>query len=149
VHFDLNVTPYEMALNGILQGLSIGMVFVPLSAMAFSDLELKYRPGALGVFHPLRNVGLSLFISIGVAAVIRPASVHTARVFKLDKATNSPPSSWRLILAAYFLCNEVCPELPWLKITQMHCRKLSNSLLNEAEILFYVSEIQRKNLTSF
>ena len=29
MHFDLNVTPLELALNGIMQGLCIGMIFVP------------------------------------------------------------------------------------------------------------------------
>ena len=80
MHFDLNVTPIEMALNGILQGLSIGMVFVPLSVMAFSNLDPRYRSEALGVFHLLRNVGSSLFISICVAEVIRSTSVNYARL---------------------------------------------------------------------
>ena len=78
--FDLNVTPLEIALNGILQGLCIGMIFVPLNVMAFSDLDPKHRPETLGVFHLLRNVGSSLFISIAVAEIIRSTGVNYARL---------------------------------------------------------------------
>lgn len=78
--FDLNVTPLEIALNGILQGLCIGMVFVPLSVMAFSDLDPKHRPETLGVFHLLRNIGSSLFISITVTEVVRSTGVNYARL---------------------------------------------------------------------
>jgi DHA2 family multidrug resistance protein len=80
MHFDLNVTPLELALNGILQGLSIGLVFVPLNIMAFSDLDPKYRPEAIGVFHLVRNVSSSLFISICVAEIIRSTGVNYARL---------------------------------------------------------------------
>ncbi len=80
MQFNLDVTPLEMALNGILQGLCIGMVFVPLSVLAFSDLDPDVRPEVLGVFHLLRNVGSSLFISICVAEVIRSTGVNYARM---------------------------------------------------------------------
>lgn len=80
MHFDLNVTPLEMALNGIVQGMCIGLVFVPLNIMAFSDLDPKYRPEAIGVFHLLRNVSSSMFISICVAEIIRSTGVNYARL---------------------------------------------------------------------
>ena len=88
MQFDLNVTPLEMALNGILQGLCIGMVFVPLNVMAFSDLDPKYRPETLGVFHLLRNVGSSLFISIAVAEIIRSTGVNYARLVEFINPFN-------------------------------------------------------------
>ena len=88
MHFDLNVTMLEMALNGILQGLCIGLVFVPLSVMAFSDLDPKYRPETLGVFHLLRNVGSSLFISISVAEVVRSTGMNYARLVEFINPFN-------------------------------------------------------------
>jgi MFS transporter, DHA2 family, multidrug resistance protein len=88
MHFDLNVTAYELGLNGILQGLSIGMVFVPMNVMAFSDLDPKFRPETLGVFHLLRNVGSSLFISIAVAEVVRSSGVNYARLVEFINPFN-------------------------------------------------------------
>ncbi len=88
MQFDLNVTPLEIALNGILQGLCIGMVFVPLNVMAFSNLDPKFRPETLGVFHLLRNVGSSLFISIAVAEIIRSTGVNYARLVEFINPFN-------------------------------------------------------------
>jgi MFS transporter, DHA2 family, multidrug resistance protein len=88
MHFDLNTTPLEIALNGILQGLSIGVVFVPLSVMAFSDLDPKHRAETLGVFHLLRNVGSSLFISICVAEIVRSTGVNYARLVEFINPFN-------------------------------------------------------------
>jgi len=63
-------------------------VFVPLSVMAFSDLDPKYRPETLGVFHLLRNVGSSLFISICVAEIIRSTGVNYARLVEFINPFN-------------------------------------------------------------
>lgn len=88
MHFDLNVTPLELALNGIMQGLCIGMIFVPLNVMAFSDLDPKYRPETIGVFHLVRNVASSLFISVCVAEVIRSTGVNYARLVEFVNPFN-------------------------------------------------------------
>ncbi|MFT5508154.1 MAG: DHA2 family multidrug resistance protein [Hyphomicrobiaceae bacterium] len=88
MQFDLNVTPLEIALNGILQGLCIGMVFVPLNVMAFSDLDPKYRPETLGMFHLLRNIGSSLFISITVTEIVRSTGVNYARLIEFINPFN-------------------------------------------------------------
>ena len=88
MQFNLDVSPLEISLNGILQGLCIGMVFVPLSVMAFSDLDPKFRPETLGVFHLLRNVGSSLFISISVAEVIYSSGTNYARLIEFINPFN-------------------------------------------------------------
>lgn len=83
LRFDLNVTPEEVMLNGILQGASVGIVMVPLSIVTFSDLESRFRPEASSVFHLLRNIATSLFISISVAEVIRSTGINYARMTEL------------------------------------------------------------------
>lgn len=86
--FDLNVTPLELALNGVLQGLCIGIVFVPLNVVAFSVLDPKYRPETISIFHLVRNVSSSMFISISVAEVIRSTNVNYARLIELVNPFN-------------------------------------------------------------
>lgn len=77
---NLDVTPLELALNGIVQGMCIGIVFVPLSIIAFSDLEPRVRPEALGIFHLLRNIASSLFISITFAEIVVSTGANHARL---------------------------------------------------------------------
>jgi DHA2 family multidrug resistance protein len=80
MRINLDVTPLEIMLNGILQGLSVGIVIVPLTVAAFSDLKPEQRPDATGVFHLLRNVASSLFISISVAEVVRSTGLNYAEL---------------------------------------------------------------------
>jgi DHA2 family multidrug resistance protein len=69
--FDRNVTLEALMWTGLLQGVGMGMMFVPLSSMAFATLEMRYRTDASGVFSLARNVGSSVGISIlmGMLAV--------------------------------------------------------------------------------
>jgi DHA2 family multidrug resistance protein len=83
MQFNLDVTPLEIILNGILQGLSVGIVIVPLTVVTFSDLESRFRPEASAVFHLLRNIASSLFISFSVAEVIRSTSANYARMAEM------------------------------------------------------------------
>lgn len=77
---NLDVTPWELAVNGMVQGMCIGIVFVPLSIITFSDLEPRLRPEALGIFHLLRNISSSLFISITVAEIVASTGANYARL---------------------------------------------------------------------
>ncbi|MGD9806332.1 MAG: DHA2 family efflux MFS transporter permease subunit [Hyphomicrobiaceae bacterium] len=80
MYINLDVTPWELALNGIVQGLCIGIVFVPLSIIAFSDLDPRVRPEALGIFHLLRNISSSLFISITFAEIVASTGGNYSRL---------------------------------------------------------------------
>lgn len=83
MRFNLDVTPLEIMLNGILQGLSVGVVMVPLTIVTFTDVESRFRPEATSMFHLLRNIASSLFISISVAEVIRSTGVNYARLAEI------------------------------------------------------------------
>ncbi len=93
MHFNLETTAFEMALNGLVQGLSTGLIFVPLNVLAFSDLDPKHRPETIAVFHLIRNVASSLFISICVAEVIRSTGVNYARLIEFINPYNPGISS--------------------------------------------------------
>ena len=77
---DLNVRPISLMANAALQGLAIGAIWVPLSVVAFSDVAEKDRPETSAVFHLLRNLGSSFFISICVAEIIRSTGVNYSRM---------------------------------------------------------------------
>ena len=65
--FDLNVGMTALLLCNMLQGMSIGVSWVPLTVITFWTLSPKYRAEAMSMFHLLRNFGSSLFISVAVA----------------------------------------------------------------------------------
>lgn len=71
---NLNTTPMEFALNGMLQGLAVGTIWVPLTTVTFSTLDPKHLDETTSVYHLLRNIGSSFFISMSVTEIVRSAS---------------------------------------------------------------------------
>lgn len=78
--FDLNVSTFELNANTCLQGISIGVCWVPLTVITFSTLAPQHRAEAMAVFHLLRNFGSSLFISVAVAEIVRSTATNYARM---------------------------------------------------------------------
>jgi DHA2 family multidrug resistance protein len=50
--------------SGVIQGLGLGLVFVPLSTVAFATLDFHYRTDATSLFSLVRNIGSSIGISV-------------------------------------------------------------------------------------
>jgi DHA2 family multidrug resistance protein len=62
--------------SGIVQGLGLGLVFVPLSTLAFATLEPRFRTDGASLFSLVRNIGSSLGISIVTAMLARNVGVN-------------------------------------------------------------------------
>ncbi len=80
MQFDLNVDQSLLAFNSILQGMGIGVSWVPMTVVTFATLAPEHRPEAMSMFHLLRNFGSSLFISIAVAEIVRATGTNYARM---------------------------------------------------------------------
>ncbi len=81
--FDLNVTFNELVLNGIVQGLAVGTIWVPLTVATFSTLPPEVRPETSAVFHLLRNIGSSFFISLTVTQIVRSTAMNYEHMTEL------------------------------------------------------------------
>lgn len=62
--------------TGIVQGLGLGLVFVPLSTVAFATLDARYRTDAASLFSLVRNIGSSIGISIVTVYLTRNVQVN-------------------------------------------------------------------------
>ena len=62
--------------TGVVQGLGLGLVFVPLSTIAFSTIEPRYRADATSLFSLVRNIGSSIGISIVTVVLTRNIQVN-------------------------------------------------------------------------
>ncbi|MDE0725408.1 MAG: MDR family MFS transporter [Alphaproteobacteria bacterium] len=78
--YDVNLTYFGVAWTGALQGLGIGMSWVPLTLIMFSTIKPDFLDEASAVFHMFRNFASSLFISICVAVVIRSTFVNSVEL---------------------------------------------------------------------
>ena len=77
-HFDLSMDARPFVTSGIVQGLGIGLLFVPLSVTAFATLTPALRAEGTAVYTLVRNLGSSVGISIMQALDTRQTAVAHA-----------------------------------------------------------------------
>jgi len=70
MNFDLSMTVWPFVTSGIIQGLGVGLLFVPLSTLAFATVPPHLRPEGSSVYTLVRNLGSSVGISIMNALVV-------------------------------------------------------------------------------
>ena len=83
MHIDLNVSYAELTANAVLQGLAIGLIWVPLTTVTFSTVAKEDMAEATAIYHLLRNLGSSFFISICVAEIVRSTSANYGRLVEV------------------------------------------------------------------
>jgi len=66
--------------SGIVQGLGLGLVFVPLSTVAFATIEMRYRADATALFSLVRNIGSSIGISVVTVLLTRNIQINHAEL---------------------------------------------------------------------
>lgn len=74
-YYSLAINSYLLMWPMILQGFGMGMIFVPLSTIAFSTLPYDLRTEAAGLYSLLRTIGGSIGISIAITIFSRRSQV--------------------------------------------------------------------------
>ena len=87
-HLNLDVDQTTLAINSLMQGFSVGVFWVPLTVVTFSTLAPEYRAEGSSVFHLLRNLGSSLFISVAVTEIVRTTGANYSRMTELATVYN-------------------------------------------------------------
>lgn len=64
MHFSTFVPQHLIVTTGIIQGLGLGLIFVPLSTVAFATLDPRFRTEGAAMFSLMRNIGSSIGVSI-------------------------------------------------------------------------------------
>jgi DHA2 family multidrug resistance protein len=80
MHFNLDVPEKLIITSGIIQGLGLGLVFVPISTVAYSTLPMAKRTEAAGIFSLIRNIGSSVGISIVMTLLARNTQINHAEI---------------------------------------------------------------------
>jgi len=97
VHWSTDVPEHTIVSTGITQGLGLGLVFVPISTVAYSTLPTQARTEAAGIFSLMRNIGSSVGISIVMTLLSRGTQINhaelAARLTPFDSAAALHPQA--------------------------------------------------------
>jgi DHA2 family multidrug resistance protein len=78
--YSLDVTQETIVLTSIVQGVGLGLLFVPISSVAFSTLPGHLRTGGTSILTLMRNIGSSIGISMVIAQLTSGTTVMHARL---------------------------------------------------------------------
>lgn len=87
-HLDMNLTPWDVFWTNCLQGFATGVIYVPMTIIAFSSMSSRDFAEGSAVFHMLRNMGSSIFISISVTLVVTSTAVNYAGLTEFGTLLN-------------------------------------------------------------
>ncbi|WP_068875347.1 MULTISPECIES: DHA2 family efflux MFS transporter permease subunit [unclassified Phenylobacterium] len=86
--FSLEMTSGPILISGFVQGLGIGLLFSPLSTLAYVTLDPSHRVEGTVVSTMVRSLGSSVGISIVLAAVLRnSAGAHSELAGRIDPSS--------------------------------------------------------------
>ncbi len=76
--FSLEMDQHPIIVSGIIQGLGLGLIFVPLNTLAFGTLPAHYRTTAASLLNLARNLGGSVGISVVTTLLARNIQISHA-----------------------------------------------------------------------
>ncbi len=85
-HFSVDLTTWGVLWTSALQGFGVGVIWVPLTLVTFATLDKRSTAEATAIFHLVRNIGSSIFISLSITVALR-----TARITYSELAPNASP----------------------------------------------------------
>jgi DHA2 family multidrug resistance protein len=78
--FALDQPSRPVIVSGVVQGLGLGLIFVPLQSLAFETLAPRMRTTAAALLNLSRNIGGSIGISVVSAQLVRMTQVAHADI---------------------------------------------------------------------
>jgi DHA2 family multidrug resistance protein len=93
-HYTIELSESDIIWPGLIQGIGMGLVFVPLSAATFATLSPAMRAQGTALFSLVRNIGSSIGISLVQTLLVRNTVIAhaslTERVTYANPAWDNP-----------------------------------------------------------
>jgi MFS transporter, DHA2 family, multidrug resistance protein len=77
-NFTLDLVPKTVVWSGVIQGIGLGLVFVPLSAATFATLSPQMRAEGTAIYSLVRNIGSSIGIALVQTLLVRNTQIAHA-----------------------------------------------------------------------
>jgi DHA2 family multidrug resistance protein len=77
-HYSLEMDFWPVIISGFIQGLGMGLVFMPLNSLAFATLSGEYRTDGASLLNLMRSIGQSAGISMVTVLLARNIQISHA-----------------------------------------------------------------------
>jgi MFS transporter, DHA2 family, multidrug resistance protein len=88
MHYTLVLSQSDIVWPGVIQGVGLGLVFVPLSAATFATLSPQMRAEGTALYSLVRNIGSSIGIALVQALLVRNTQIAHASLATLVNPAN-------------------------------------------------------------
>ncbi len=79
-HWTLDISAQQVMLTGFLQGLGMGLAFMPANALAFATLNPRFRTDGASLLNLLRSIGGSIGISVATTLLAQNAQISHEKI---------------------------------------------------------------------
>ena len=124
--FSLGMDTHLIIVSGFLSGVGTGLIFVPLSTIAFATVRPQHRAEGAGLFTLIRNIGSAAGISIMQARFVSGIETHHAKLVEHARPDNP-------LFQAY---------APLVFQTQDAIAKFNGLVTRQASMLSYIDDFQ-------
>lgn len=91
--FNFDVSWQAIVWSGVIQGMGVGLITVPLMTMTFSTLDATVRTEATVLYAILRNIGAGVGVTIAVTILTRSSQANHARLVEFISVFDT--EKWR------------------------------------------------------
>jgi DHA2 family multidrug resistance protein len=124
--FTLGMDTHLIVVSGFLSGVGTGLIFVPLSTIAFTTVQPRHRAEGAGLFTLIRNIGSAAGISIMQARFVSGIETHHAKLVEHARPDNP-------LFQAY---------APLVFQTQQAMASFNGLITRQASMLSYIDDFQ-------
>jgi DHA2 family multidrug resistance protein len=124
-HYTLVLAQSDIVWPGVIQGVGLGLVFVPLSAATFATLSPQMRAEGTALYSLVRNIGSSIGIALVQALLVRNTQIAHASL--VTQVTNANPAV-RDPMSLYDMATQAGPAL------------INNEITRQASMIAYVDD---------
>jgi MFS transporter, DHA2 family, multidrug resistance protein len=115
--------------NGLVQGVGLGLLFVPLSTVTLATLSPEQRTEGAGLFNLSRNVGSSVGISVVSSLLTQNVQANHAEIVQHVTAVNR---AFEIPVIAQF----------WNPMTDFGRAALDSMITRQAQIIAYIDDFK-------
>ena len=125
MHYTLVLSQSDIVWPGVVQGVGLGLVFVPLSAATFATLSPQMRAEGTALYSLVRNIGSSIGIALVQALLVRNTQIAHASLVTHVNAANP---AVRDPASLYDMATQAGPAL------------INNEITRQASMIAYVDD---------